>query len=58
MTWHQVFGDKKLYEKIGAGPIPQLFLLDQNGKVIYNSNLAKDPNLSLLNKTLSDFLDK
>ncbi len=37
MNWINIFGDDDLINKYGRTPIPALYLLDKDGKVLYNS---------------------
>lgn len=37
LTWINIFGDDDLINKYGKTPIPALYFLDRNGKVLFNS---------------------
>lgn len=54
MDWSVIFGDKDVYRALGVTPIPQVYLLDKTGHVIYNMTKANDHTLILLKKTLYD----
>lgn len=56
MNWTQVHGDLRLYNAMGYAPIPQLYLLDKSGRVIYNNLKGTDIELRLLQSTLSEKL--
>jgi thiol-disulfide isomerase/thioredoxin len=57
MTWRHVYGSwpfKKIYIQTG---IPQLYLLDKEGRVVYNSNQQKDnKDLSLLKSIIQKLI--
>lgn len=57
MLWNNVLNDKNLITKLGgAVEVPQLFLFNQNGVLIYNRNYRKDTDskLPILNKILKE----
>lgn len=37
LSWINIFGDENLINKYGKTPIPALYFLDRNGKVLFNS---------------------
>ena len=60
MTWPLIFGDGDIIKTYDVGPIPALFLLDPQGKIIYKSQETDgkgtgydDAQLSRLNNLLS-----
>ncbi|MEO7049282.1 MAG: TlpA disulfide reductase family protein [Ferruginibacter sp.] len=58
-AWANVYRDFDFTKKFGgSGAIPQLFLIDPNGKIIYNRSFKEDDNekLSRLNKILKERL--
>lgn len=57
MNWTQIFGDHQLYNSLATIPIPQVYLIDKNGKTIYNRNENKDFDLVKLRKILADHLN-
>lgn len=56
MNWKQIL-DSQLYNSLGGGGIPKIYLLDKLGVVIYDRESAKDFDLVLLSKLLSERLD-
>lgn len=56
MDWPQVFGDTRLYNSLAHVPIPQLYLIDPQGRTIYNSVNIFDADLTLLKKLISERL--
>ena len=56
MDWPQVYGDTRLYNSLAHVPIPQLYLLDPEGRTIYNSVNILDADLTLLKKLISERL--
>jgi hypothetical protein len=58
MNWTQIFGDDRLLNALAQVGIPQLYLIDKDGRTIYNSKIVKDFSLELLKKTLSERLNK
>ncbi len=56
MNWTQVHGDLRLYHAMGYTPIPQLYLLDKTGHVVYNNLKGTDIDLRLLQSILSEKL--
>lgn len=58
--WDNVYNDPEFERKFGGtGAIPQLFLIDPNGKIIYNRNFkpSDDEKLDRLNAILKERLD-
>ncbi|WP_216823453.1 thioredoxin domain-containing protein, partial [Niastella vici] len=58
MNWIQVFGDNRLFGSLGKGGVPQLYLIDKKGHIIYNRATTKDFSMILLRKILSEKLNK
>lgn len=58
MNWSLVYGNNELYNALGTLPIPLVYLIDKNGKIIYNRDSTKDFSFILLKQTLSDLLGK
>jgi thiol-disulfide isomerase/thioredoxin len=56
MNWTQVLGDANLCSLLGDLAVPQLYLIDKDGRTIYNRSSAKDPDMVLLKKMLSERL--
>ncbi len=54
MNWTQVFRGSPLFNSIGGSGVPQIYLIDKSGKVIYDNVASNDENLILLKKTLSE----
>lgn len=58
MDWTQIYGDTVLFNSLGWGGVPQIYLIDKAGHVIYNSTMIKDLDLDLLRNLLSEKLDR
>ncbi|MFT4152986.1 TlpA family protein disulfide reductase [Parafilimonas sp.] len=56
MNWAQIFRGRPLFNSLGGSEIPQLYLINKSGKVIYNKETSNDWNLVLLRKILSERL--
>ncbi|HVB03350.1 MAG TPA: TlpA disulfide reductase family protein [Chitinophagaceae bacterium] len=60
MTWTQIYNDKNLIIKFGGvTSLPQLFLINEQGQIIYNRNVSKNgasANLNHLNALLQNSL--
>jgi thiol-disulfide isomerase/thioredoxin len=54
MNWPQVFGDIRLYEALAYMGIPQLYLIDPEGRTIYNRLNIADNDLVLLKKMIRE----
>ncbi len=54
MNWHQVYGDKKLFNELGITTIPELYMINKNGITIYNREASKDYSLLLLTKLVEE----
>ncbi len=53
MNWKNIFNDEDLINKYGRKPIPALYLIDQNGKIICNNYEDGDDHLfSILNNLI------
>lgn len=52
MTWPQVFGDRYLFNLLGITGVPEIYLVDPNGRTIYNRNKMDDFKLALLKDIL------
>ena len=48
MNWKLIFGYKDLIKKYAIGPIPQIYLIDKSGKIIYSREEDNDTELVLL----------
>jgi len=59
LRWNHVFGDKKLINAFGVLGIPQVFLVDQTGKIAYSREEEKDftAQLPVLEMLLKDKLE-
>ena len=53
VNWPQIFNNKDLINKYAIAPIPQVYLIDGNGKVIYNKEEENDTELVKLQSLLS-----
>lgn len=64
MDWIQIFGNKHLIKAYSIGAIPELFLIDPTGKIIYTSGTysagktTEDPGLKRLYSILKQNLDQ
>jgi len=56
MNWKHIFGDKDLVKKYGVIGIPEIYLIDKTGKIIYKREEEKDYKLEYLTKLLSEKL--
>jgi len=54
MNWPQIFGYPELIKSYGLGPIPQTYLVDKDGTLIYSMEEEKDYSFVLLQKVLSE----
>lgn len=52
-SWVQIFNDKDLINKYAIAPIPQIYLIDVNGIVIYNMEQENDYQLEKLKQILT-----
>ena len=60
LNWFHVFGDKDLLKTFGVLGIPQIFLIDELGKIAYSREEEKDftPKLLVLNRILEEKIVK
>ncbi len=60
MNWNQVVSDTKIISVFGINPIPQIYLIDPDGIIVYNKFLKEnhDTDLSILSFYLSEHLKK
>jgi thiol-disulfide isomerase/thioredoxin len=58
MNWRQVMGDYNLYNALGVTSVPQVYLVDPEGKTIYNRTLLNDYTLNVLEKILATAMKK
>ena len=56
MNWKHIFGDKDLVKKYGVIGIPEIYLIDKTGKIIYKREEEKDYKLEYLTKLLAEKL--
>jgi thiol-disulfide isomerase/thioredoxin len=56
INWTVIYGDDVLFKKMLHYPIPQVYLIDPNGKTIYNSTKINDPDLVLLQAMLEKLI--
>jgi thiol-disulfide isomerase/thioredoxin len=56
MNWRQIFGHKELIRDYAIGPIPQIFLIDKFGEIIYSRMEDNDSQLTLLRNLLKEKL--
>ncbi len=56
INWRQIYGDKDLVKKYGVIGIPEIYLIDKIGKIIYKEEEEKDYNaeLFILNELLKE----
>lgn len=55
MNWDQVFNNQRIIEQFHVNPIPHLFLIDENGRIIFDSIEENDTNsLSNLKQLLDE----
>ncbi|MBB3187080.1 TlpA family protein disulfide reductase [Microbacter margulisiae] len=58
-TWTEIYiTNRDLINRYAIGPIPQLYLIDRNGYVIYNKEEEKDYDLTKLKQLLSQIIGK
>jgi len=53
-NWIQIFNDHDLINKYAIAPIPQIYLIDPNGVVIYNMEQENDYQLEKLKQALTN----
>lgn len=60
MTWKQVVMNKKVIDAFGVNPIPQVFLINPDGIIIYNKLLqvGEDKDLKILDNLLDSLQKK
>ncbi|MGN6211703.1 TlpA family protein disulfide reductase [Parafilimonas sp.] len=56
MNWTQIFKGMPLFNSLGGSGVPQLYLIDKSGQVIYNRDTTNDSDLVLLRNILSEHL--
>lgn len=56
MNWKHIFGDKDLVKKYGVIGIPEIYLIDKSGKIIYKREEEKDYKLEYLTKLVAEKL--
>ncbi|MFY7911324.1 MAG: TlpA family protein disulfide reductase [Emticicia sp.] len=58
MNWKHIYGDKDLVKKYGVIGIPEIYLIDKTGKIIYKREEEKDftPKLPILEAILKEKL--
>lgn len=58
ITWPEIYRDRSLLTQYLIGAIPQYFLIDREGTVLYNGTDEKDPDLDKLKTLLEGKLGK
>lgn len=56
MNWTQIFKGRPLFNSLGGSGVPELYLIDKSGQVIYNRDTINDSDLVLLRNILSEHL--
>jgi thiol-disulfide isomerase/thioredoxin len=56
LDWVQIFGDNDLINKFGVSKIPQVYLINGAGNIIYTREQEKDGDLVFLEKLLAEKL--
>jgi thiol-disulfide isomerase/thioredoxin len=56
LNWTQIFGDNDLINKFGVSKIPQVYLINGSGNIIYTREEEKDGDLVFLEKLLVEKL--
>lgn len=56
MNWTQIFKGRPLFNSLGGSGVPELYLIDKSGQVIYNRDTTNDSDLVLLRNILSEHL--
>ena len=58
LNWTHIFNNKTLQDQYGIGGIPEVFLIDHTGKILYIRREDKDYKLELLTKLLAEKIAK
>lgn len=56
MNWVHIYGDNDIIKKFGVQPIPEIYLIDRAGKIIYKNIGSNDDSLEQLKKILIESL--
>lgn len=58
LSWNHIYGDKNVIKSFGVLGIPQIFLIDERGKILYSREEEKDftPKLPILEAILKEKL--